>query len=883
MADKLTAEQIEEYKLAFALFDQDGSGKIVGSELSNLMTSVGQKPTEEELQVIFMMADLNNDKAIDFDEDEVVKCLRYETAAQRQKLLKEAEILECLNHYNILSHSRLSQDVIFRGHRMFGIFTEYCDGGTLASLISDTRVIYSINSCLQWYYQLFSALKYLNERQPSVVHQDLKPTNIFLTKPKYFLKIGDFGSVKEDDHTCNIDMFNGVTPRYLSPSFSDFGERTMATILPPLEISHKNDVYSAGVCILETMTRGVIELEVSKSEDGKGESGQFWRELFLRRPFNYLQFCRGIQQGKLLEFCVPSCTLQRFRRTIKKCLLFSRDQRPTAAQVIEEVEPELSEVVEFLRENGTYRDGIEPRPIIDETQQTLVKPLGIDGTSNLVPVYDYCNQSSDGSTISFHRLSSSDETDFSEFNICLLRKFLRGCHAKIVEPKKKFVGRLHPYNSTPRFNYFDAPRKKYVKRVVENYSTLADREKEDFLTKVPTLLEKRKQQKLVYVEPNTCAEEKEKLARLFQSTDIFDNFSAILLFDYLRFCEAIEGWSMKKLGFKENSVFPWSQRKPTDNFQSYFGYLKTHTYSPRLFLRDYLSMDTKKDWYLLAVNESKFISGDLTQVQRFDGAFLDTKREIFLVNKDKNEMRFVRDRAFDPYQFVQRADTEAAVNNEMVRFEVDRFVLLLTNKKSSSNLAILDNLPIPGYIFESRTPPRKLCSHEPSCEMAGFPQRDFFARQYDSVENGGLQFPYYKCTSELELAYMNAWLEVLEVLDEPLQAVFPFRFPSLSTPFKMSADPEFINREITRSFVFQKIPDRNGGFLTLLGHPKNYREYERVICLNFETKDVQTIAVSRLAEKLKEETLSYVIARACVNQFEFQYLDKNGVIETSER
>lgn len=50
MADQLTEEQIAEFKEAFALFDKDGSGAILPAELGTVMRSLGQNPTDAELQ-----------------------------------------------------------------------------------------------------------------------------------------------------------------------------------------------------------------------------------------------------------------------------------------------------------------------------------------------------------------------------------------------------------------------------------------------------------------------------------------------------------------------------------------------------------------------------------------------------------------------------------------------------------------------------------------------------------------------------------------------------------------------------------------------------------------------------------------------------------------
>ena len=51
-----------------ANFFQDGSGTISTKELLQVMRSIGQNPTEDEILELVMEADLNGDGTIDFQE-----------------------------------------------------------------------------------------------------------------------------------------------------------------------------------------------------------------------------------------------------------------------------------------------------------------------------------------------------------------------------------------------------------------------------------------------------------------------------------------------------------------------------------------------------------------------------------------------------------------------------------------------------------------------------------------------------------------------------------------------------------------------------------------------------------------------------------------------
>merc|ERR1712156_437134 len=63
MADQLTEEQIAEFKEAFSLFDKDGDGTITTKELGTVMRSLGQNPTEAELQDMINEVDADGNGA----------------------------------------------------------------------------------------------------------------------------------------------------------------------------------------------------------------------------------------------------------------------------------------------------------------------------------------------------------------------------------------------------------------------------------------------------------------------------------------------------------------------------------------------------------------------------------------------------------------------------------------------------------------------------------------------------------------------------------------------------------------------------------------------------------------------------------------------------
>ncbi|KAL4874478.1 hypothetical protein BJY04DRAFT_203850 [Aspergillus karnatakaensis] len=68
MAEHLTEDQIAQFKEVFAVFDKDGTGDITATELGEVMRSLGQNPTDTELQDIIDELDVDRTGTIDFDE-----------------------------------------------------------------------------------------------------------------------------------------------------------------------------------------------------------------------------------------------------------------------------------------------------------------------------------------------------------------------------------------------------------------------------------------------------------------------------------------------------------------------------------------------------------------------------------------------------------------------------------------------------------------------------------------------------------------------------------------------------------------------------------------------------------------------------------------------
>ena len=86
MAEHLTEEQVAEFRTAFSLFDKDGDGTITAKELGIVMRSLGQNPTEPELNDMMDEVDTDGNGFIDFHEFLVLMAKKMKESESDQEL-----------------------------------------------------------------------------------------------------------------------------------------------------------------------------------------------------------------------------------------------------------------------------------------------------------------------------------------------------------------------------------------------------------------------------------------------------------------------------------------------------------------------------------------------------------------------------------------------------------------------------------------------------------------------------------------------------------------------------------------------------------------------------------------------------------------------------
>ena len=156
----------------------------------------------------------------------------------RQATLNEVKVLAMLHHPNIIEYySNFIQD---RAGMM--IVMEYAAGGTLFDYLEEkktvTGVFLSEEEISRLFAQIVLPMHLVHSRQ--ILHRDLKTQNIFLTKNRNHVKIGDFGISKILASKSKAFTVIG-TPCYISPELCE-GK----------PYNQKSDVWALG-CVLYEM------------------------------------------------------------------------------------------------------------------------------------------------------------------------------------------------------------------------------------------------------------------------------------------------------------------------------------------------------------------------------------------------------------------------------------------------------------------------------------------------------------------------------------------------------------------------------------------------------------------------------------------------------
>lgn len=161
---------------------------------------------------------------------------------------QEAQATALIQHPNVVN----AIDIGFTVENCPYIVMELLEGQTLREVISQEAPL-DITRAIVLMLQIAEGVGAAHDL--GILHRDLKPTNVFLTRPSNTpskVKILDFSLAKLLRQTNEGDMFGYATgrmlgtPRYMSPEQCD-GQK----------LTPSSDVYSLGVILFEMLTNAV--------------------------------------------------------------------------------------------------------------------------------------------------------------------------------------------------------------------------------------------------------------------------------------------------------------------------------------------------------------------------------------------------------------------------------------------------------------------------------------------------------------------------------------------------------------------------------------------------------------------------------------------------
>jgi serine/threonine-protein kinase len=154
----------------------------------------------------------------------------------RERFFREAKAVGRLNHPHIVQVYDIGEEA-----RVLWIAMQLVDGGSLRDRIQEGPMpLDTVETVLR---QLASALDYAHGI--GLVHRDVKPDNVLLTRDASAVRLGDFGIVKGIDRRSELTQTGAFigTPKYSAPE-----------AILGRDVDRRADIYSLGIVAYEMLT-----------------------------------------------------------------------------------------------------------------------------------------------------------------------------------------------------------------------------------------------------------------------------------------------------------------------------------------------------------------------------------------------------------------------------------------------------------------------------------------------------------------------------------------------------------------------------------------------------------------------------------------------------
>ncbi|CAB3407558.1 unnamed protein product [Caenorhabditis bovis] len=171
------------------------------------------------------------------DEDYMYAAIKYANSQHhRENLIREAKILtQFRTHPNVISIYGIYDSPKYGP----SVVMEYMDCKSLAALVYESKIEYTIDHVASWMYQLVSAVDYFHSNNQ--VHRDLKLQNMLLSNRYTVMKICDFGTFRTIESSMTD---NRGTPLTMAPE-----------VFQGTHYTTKSDMFSVGIIMWQLLSR----------------------------------------------------------------------------------------------------------------------------------------------------------------------------------------------------------------------------------------------------------------------------------------------------------------------------------------------------------------------------------------------------------------------------------------------------------------------------------------------------------------------------------------------------------------------------------------------------------------------------------------------------
>ena len=160
----------------------------------------------------------------------IIKTPKDDSGSSLAMLQREYELSIGLQHPNVVNVFTYEPSTVVGA----GIIMEYVEGRTLSQFLAENPTLAMRSRVFE---QLLQAVSYIHRN--GLVHNDIKPENILITRSDNDVKLIDFGLADNDAHYLARTL--GCTPAYASPELLSRCN----------DVDARSDIYSLGVIMSE--------------------------------------------------------------------------------------------------------------------------------------------------------------------------------------------------------------------------------------------------------------------------------------------------------------------------------------------------------------------------------------------------------------------------------------------------------------------------------------------------------------------------------------------------------------------------------------------------------------------------------------------------------